>query len=58
MKRCCAERKTILDAAIETAKMYDKSMSSDLSEKELKFLNLYVSIGLGSWVDDTYIFTH
>jgi len=54
MKRCCLERKTVLDLALSVAALYDGSEISTLSEKEAKFLNLFVDIGIGRWYDNIY----
>jgi len=40
MKRCCEERKVVLNTAIAVAKIYEGSNFSELSEKEKEFLNL------------------
>jgi len=54
MKRCCEERRIVLDTAMSIAKIYEESNFSDLSEKEKKFLNLFVAIGIGRWYDGIY----
>ena len=56
MKRCCEERKIVLDTAIAIAKIYEGSVLSSLSEKEKEFLNLFVAIGIGQWYDGIYKF--
>ena len=56
MKRCCLERKTVLDLALSVAALYDGSELPTLSEKEAKFLNLFVEIGIGKWYNSVYQF--